>query len=276
MKLAALPDGTMTAVELVVTTRDDMFDICRALAHALDPAALDDPAAPVVVSVNGTYESGKKIVMDAMREVVGDGYRMHFFGNEGFDEHYRTHSLQGREIFFMDLAYTKGYKRRGFDYELNEMKKQEDLLRLRRRGGLTVLQNTSKPAAGMQVWVEKPPNLLDPTQSWRWGTVGETAVRNPYKIPQLDKHSLAGVFKAATRNKRPVWRWKKPPDWLRRVRIDIDDPRIFDTPAMQATLARLRDAAYDVQVALLHHKKHVNHLPVRPYGRALPQPRMGA
>lgn len=269
MTLARLPDGTMTAVELVVTSRQDMLDICHAIASALPENMLDDPAAPVVVSVNGTFASGKKIVMDVMREVVTAGMTMRFFGRPGFDEHYRTQSLKGREVFFMDMAYPKGYRRAGFDWMIDDDIKQDRLLAQRKRGGLTVLQNTSKPAQGIQVWVEKPPEMLDPTQSWRWG-LGQTAVRNPYRIIQLDRHPLRDVFKAAARNKRPIWRWKKPAEWLRRVRIDIDDPRIFNTPAMQVALARLRNAAHDVQVALVRDKKHISKLPPRPYASAVP------
>lgn len=65
----------MKTVSLITTERQHLFEITHKLMGAIDPAFLWNRLRPVVVSVQGGFSAGKKIIPDAAREVLFDALK---------------------------------------------------------------------------------------------------------------------------------------------------------------------------------------------------------
>ena len=51
--------------QFLTVCRDDLFDLTRRIFTAVNDDVLRDARNPLLVGVNGTMESGKKIISDA-------------------------------------------------------------------------------------------------------------------------------------------------------------------------------------------------------------------
>ena len=133
-------------IELITSSREDLFDISRRLAQAIEPQFLHDAANPVFVAVNGSLESGKKIISDALREeLLGSTSLCSFKGRNGYDE-YWTGTVQGKavEMDYIDAAYRSNYHIRALNY-LSHNQLEYIFLKQRETGGITVIQNRETP-----------------------------------------------------------------------------------------------------------------------------------
>lgn len=123
-------------------SRDALFQLGYILADMLPDGVLQDAKRPLLISVVGTFGSGKKIIPDAMRERLFEG-RPQLSGKLDYDEHWFGHHA-GRDLeldFLNSLWSDGGYS----DPVLNKIetphKLTEVFLQSRKNGGLTFVHN---------------------------------------------------------------------------------------------------------------------------------------
>lgn len=237
------------SVELITTTRDDLVDISRLLARALDPDLLRMDGQPIVFAVNGSHSSGKKIFPDIISEEVIGEREMIFSGRKGFDEFYFDPSEEGLQVSYIDLAY-------GYGYETESLRKPglESAASLMdafmkvggRHGGLSLMQNNRHDLPAANVWLED--GLRDPT-------------KNPLGIAELGQAGSEDITEAFSAARNSIEDRK----WVRRVRLDITDPRLLQSPGMQYAIETLTQQANEVRHLLVEQKVAASDLPARPY-----------
>lgn len=100
---------------LITTERGHLFRIANILTDAFPDSALSDPDDPVIITVCGSYGSGKKIFADAIRNrFLPDKKLRHFAGRENYDECWTgfaadTSRTQPLQITFLNAAWSRGY-----------------------------------------------------------------------------------------------------------------------------------------------------------------------
>jgi hypothetical protein len=122
-----------------------------------------------------------------------------------------------------------------------------------RQGGLSVLQNNKADIEGIHIWIED--GLRDPTT-------------NPHRITELGQDESDPSFKAFNAARSSIEDRK----WVRRVRLEITDPRLLQSPGMQYAVETLTQQANEIRHLLLDRKVAAMDLPARPYAVTAPAP----
>ena len=245
------------SVDLVTLRREDLFDISRLLARALDPDLLNVAGKPIIVTVNGSHSSGKKIVSDAMFEALWAGRDMIFSGQEGLDEFYFDPFESGLQLSFIDLAYGFGYKTESLQAPgvKSSGHLQEAFLQVcNKQGGLAVLQNNRQDVPGIHIWIED--GIRDPTF-------------NPRAISELGMQGAEDQTAFFTAARTTIADRK----WVRRVRLEVSDPRLLQTPQMQYAINTLTQQADEVRRLLLKKRLAADAIPPQPYKPTRKKPR---
>ncbi len=218
---------------LVTTCKQDIFDVAETLAAGIDGKFMQDAEAPVIIGVNGSIDTGKKIIPDAMRDkILKASPQRQFVGRSEYDEFW-TGSVHGKmvEIDFINVAWKYGYLSPGlvqFPKGSNSPRQlQEAFLEARKHGGISFIHNAQSPLnCSIKIWME-----------------------NDYGIPVCNhelkgKNSgLAGVFERAGFSG-----YFNP--WARYIEIAVRDKEMLATPQMQAALETLREGVNAVKQVL--------------------------
>ncbi|MBU0800316.1 MAG: hypothetical protein KKA05_04865 [Alphaproteobacteria bacterium] len=220
----------MICAHFLTVQRDDLFDLTRRICAMLPDDVMNDKDRPLVVGVNGTLQSGKKIISDAAIEALFDAGTAVMDGKAGYDEYWtgQRHGVP-LEIDYVDMAYPyrreysprldlplidgKRYPtpRRGDDNN----KKLTDFMIQRDGGGITFLQNAllDYPAPGLSFFIETD----------RGATVNYSPACK-----------LEATF--ALRDRFQAMGAKNP--WARFVGVQVVDERLLrDAPFMDALVA---------------------------------------
>ncbi len=236
-------------LSLITTTREDLFDISHVLGDALSSVEMDNPKRPVIVSVEGSTDSGKKIFFDGMRRMLlGTGSPVKFNGMFGVDEYWNGEKADQKkiEIDFVDAAWRQCYPHM---YHVKSLQKQRprnaggeefmtDFFAERKLGGLTVVQNSDIWIPfDMAVWVEKEKHR----QPFR-GDVGARLTKD---------NELTPAFEAAL----------KKSAWARLVEIEVPDGSLAGNAKIQEAVMTLTKAVAQVRQAL----QDDTEVPSRPY-----------
>jgi hypothetical protein len=145
--------------------RQDIVDLSRAIARCIPSSFMTDRAAPVRIAVQGSYQSGKKIVADYGRsEIFGIADEKLKFGGDaahknilasafnakaaltsyGHDEHdeyvYGPCGEDMREVSFMNLAWLAGFSK-AIPRKVSDADKLAAHLAQRSHGGIAYLHN---------------------------------------------------------------------------------------------------------------------------------------
>lgn len=218
-----------TVIDTITTTREELFDISDMLAEAIAPF-LRDRARPVVIAVNGSLESGKKIIADGLRErLLSSASPAAFTGREGYDEYWKGVSPDGSpvEMTYLDAGWRSQHRAGYHSTAINprniigapQAEPQSfsqfinAFLSDRSAGGVSVIQNTEhygeeeedvKP--DVEVWIQRRHhvNIVGPPK--------------PSRLPERGK--LTQDFKALDDSAK---------SWARFVRITVFDQRLKET-----------------------------------------------
>lgn len=217
-------------ITLVTTSRQDMVDITHTLAKALDLKLMQDPETPVVMSLNGSMESGKAIFSDEMYTAL--------FGKPFVSDRakFEVQEVDGRKVEFdyIDIAFNNYQSPVTGLGQGSYEEREKAFFDQRKDGGISIVQNMRKPEkADIGIWVEKNNGYqmyqyqLGPEHGSRLG----------------ERNALSGVFEHAARLYPD-----KPQDrsWVRYVEIDIRDRRLLDSPKFQEAVEFLTQASQEV------------------------------
>tara|TARA_R110002126_G_scaffold13118_4_gene57009 strand:- start:155848 stop:156681 length:834 start_codon:yes stop_codon:yes gene_type:complete len=147
-------------------TRQDIVDLSRAIAGCIPSSFMTDPRAPVRVAVQGSYESGKKIIADYGRnEIFGiEEAKLSFCddkvhnntctavfnkraalsscGHAEYDEYvYGQRDNETYEVSFINLAWMGGYSK-AIPNRTNDTAKLAAHFKQRRYGGIAYIHNS--------------------------------------------------------------------------------------------------------------------------------------
>ena len=210
----------MITARFLTASRDDLFALTRRLMAAVCAADLPrDVAAPLLVGVSGSLQSGKKIITDAAVESLFDPGTAVMDGKAGYDEYWRgTRDGNAFGVNYIDMAYPyrseysesfAAQRRaiRGCDNDMTT--KFNDFCAARTLPGVTFVQNPASfnDRCGLTIYIEN------------------RALQEPvgYKIPRL--HLAPNGLKTAFAN------LSSQQPWARLVEIEIRDPRLLASPA---------------------------------------------
>lgn len=213
-------------IQIVTTSREDLFAIARLMMQALDPLQLQDPARPLLFALRGSYGAGKSIFIDTFRsEMFDDATTVTFRGRADYDERWRgTIGGQPAEIGFINPCQPGGFSRK----KLNDAPQAERagiFSTLRQDGGLTVIQNKADgQGVDVDIWVED-----------NWGTL----------LGYDDSHlatarkSLVKKFDQATKtSNRLCHHDTRAENWVRYLDIRISDPTLLKNREFIQSLQR--------------------------------------
>lgn len=154
-------------VEIITTQREHLFAVTKLLFGALERDLLRDPQSPVMTSVKGSFESGKKIIPDAAAEqLLGSQHRIKTYGDYHISDEYRINSRRRLEVDFIN-ASCGDYSFDSSAYGLAEEELLEYFLPQRKYGGVNFIHNNNcswntdnTPAFPdryeMGIWLERP------------------------------------------------------------------------------------------------------------------------
>lgn len=241
------PSSSPLKAQLLVMTRDDLVDIAKAFADAIERPYLLQRHRPVTVNLRGTVGDGKKLVADTVRErVLGPACECEFYGKHEYDEFW-TREVMGRkiEVNFINLAWGGEYGSR----VLRKLEKPGELEHafglMRHHGGIDLIQNKRESAhVSVDIWLERRGAS---TANWEKSRARESGLSEAF----LRAHD-AGL----------------PSQWLRYAEITVYDERLKMSQPMIEAVNRLSAASAAVAAALVDGKKR---LPRAPY-RKDPQP----
>ena len=158
------PRPVIAKVEFLTRTRDDLFTLTRRLMSSMSPLALQDAGKPVIISVDGSYAAGKKIIPDAARQHMLPG-TTDFNGRENDYELWRgRYNDKDFELDFLNyehwvqfLEHRSEQKETGPATQHTAVTARSEFLGLRRHGGITFLHNdeaTQKDIADITIQIE--------------------------------------------------------------------------------------------------------------------------
>jgi hypothetical protein len=196
-------------LSIITTKRDDLFSIGRVIAESLDSAFLTEPAKPVLIAINGCFQSGKSIIAEAGREALIGKTEM---SGGKKDDHEQWIAQRQDGFGTIEIGYSDGYH--------NSDKKFDELSRQRKHGGISYLQNTlelnksDKHEVDIEVWIESP---------GRYPISGES---------RADCSPLAGIYNQQSNRKS---------QWTRYIEIVIHNPKIAASKKFQGSLEKIRE-----------------------------------
>jgi hypothetical protein len=132
------------SVTLVTTQRQDIFALGRLLVQGIDERFFKDPEKPILISLNGSLESGKTIIAEEGRRILIPQATL-ANGNKGYDEIWAG-QRNGRpfEIGYIDANWALRDFRTvdGNDDYSDAGFAAESFLKNRRSPGITYVQNS--------------------------------------------------------------------------------------------------------------------------------------
>lgn len=235
--------------EFITTEREDLVDIAKIFAQAVDPALLTDKCTPVTVSLCGSFNAGKSIFIDILRnEIFDTNEQPHFSGRKNYDEYWQGKVNNNLfDLHYIDFAYPGGYHHPILS-QRQDKSKLDVFMSQRLHGGVTVIQNHSRPVScDFNIWIESPRNYADT----RITTEPITGNRH---VPA----KLKNIFQAAhdmTLDKKTY------NSWTRYVEIIIANNNLA-TPSLLQAYGDLRDklnaTATELFVENNARQKHLN------------------
>jgi len=230
-------------ISLHTSTREQLLDLARHMAAAVEDTALANAAQPVVVSMRGSFSCGKKIFPDMCREVLGADdksesryapalysrdekgrtmYAAQIHKKGGFvpkEAEFWSGRKDGTpvEVQLIDAGYTlEGSTPMPSAIREWEQTKK-NFLRQRAAAGVTFISNDEKgaEAAGIDLWL----------QSKRSPVVMSAEKDRAGKSP------LAAQFNASSNA------------WSRYIEITVTDERLLNAPRFMQFIERLKDPA---------------------------------
>lgn len=214
------------SVSILTRYHDDLFRISRILMRGLDPALLTDPQNPILISVDGSTDSGKKIMPDAAYPVLL-GRNFIDTGTIDYDEYCFSGSKRRKvEVDFLNAAWEVGptdpsrYHLPSLNgYNVPRMQKIQDFLAQRQHGGVSFIHNSpqfAKKHAWLNIWIESGDSL-------------PTTISKVERAPQALKDKFNQL--------RDDYN-----GWVRYVRITVKDDRLIQSPRFMAAIDSLRPA----------------------------------
>ena len=169
--------------QFITVSRADLFALTQRIFESVNDDVLRDARNPLVVGVNGTMESGKKIIADAAVEYLFDKDTALREGFAGRDEYWT--GLRGGRMFEIDYIDTAYQDREGYspflqhdripaDRDLRETQRYGEkiylFLRQRAEGGITFLQNAHQemPQPGLSFFIERSRGRIVKYLEPRW------------------------------------------------------------------------------------------------------------
>lgn len=222
--LAPASDTARGAVNkhFVSTSRDHVVDVMRRLAGALPDTVLEDAKQPLVVALDGGINAGKSLIPYVFREVLFEGAAQDLKGRKEFDEIWtaQTPSGQQREVGFVNLVwpwmvYSESLKQ---DYPAGRKPQPQDVAEAffekRQAGGVTFVSHANRGdiASGVHISVVKNGILRDLEK--------ENSLKDKF-IEVACKHSNG--------------------PWLRRIKIEVSDPRLLADKAFMQAVSDIED-----------------------------------
>lgn len=215
-------------------SRDQIAEFSRRLAACIPADFIRDKGTPVQVSIEGSYQCGKKIIPDLMRdELLGDDLQDTDKGNAPYDE-YATGEYQGEhmEVSYIDMAWGREVfsfydpDQLASHYSRSDQSVLDTHLENRSKMGVAFIHNANSQMAGtniqtnpdIEIWVEKDDYL----QNMRFCAGGPRC----YSLGEkLEKHfSKAAISEG----------------WGRYVEIGLPNAELAENKAVQATLQEFR------------------------------------
>ncbi|MCB9990110.1 MAG: hypothetical protein H6867_01865 [Rhodospirillales bacterium] len=251
-------------LHLLSRKRQDLVDISHQVFGAIPDEYLRDPSNPVVVSVRGTFEGGKKVIPDTAIEYLygispNDRERLtriapyvnqatprlpaSFEGKRNYDERWLgARNDMPLEINFINAAWHSGY--RTLDENFHDYTTLDDqeyqiasaFLDLQRQaGGISFVHNShilAQRQAWIDIWIEKSASMRS--------IVGD--------YPSLFKKSPKSL-----KEQYNAVATESDYDWTRYIRLDIRHNTLLGDPRFVNALKPLHDSG-------MHHryerKKH--------------------
>lgn len=219
----------------ITTTRDDLVAISRIMAEAMNPAWLTDKERPFLISVDGSFRSGKSIFKDVIREKTFEDHSTGFKGFPDMDEYWISH-IDGKniEIDYMDAAWHNDYfnprldTASGCSQKMSDKKKLKRFMEARKHGGISIVQNCNMPKkADIQIFVESRYDRRDTASSEP--TVGLRRV--PPALKDLHDATHEVLYDTA--------------HWVRYVEITLKDGRVLNDMHFVSVIADFTHAAND-------------------------------
>lgn len=213
---------SIITTRFLTAARADLFALTADLTRAIPDTVYQDPTRPLLMTVEGTVSSGKKIITDAAIEYLfdkmpgtpkkGQGQTAQMAaqmkGRLGYDEYWRGRR-KGEifELHYMDNAWPR---RTSYSASLRRGRKSKlaDFMAQRRHGGLTIIQNLG---------VEAEPDIRMIIEAHDRYPVGYYRKQRLETLPS----SLQDHFNQLARQN----------DWARYVKIQIRDERLQNDPA---------------------------------------------
>jgi hypothetical protein len=215
----------------VTTERHHLVDLTRRLVDAIELERLRDPSDPIIVTVCGTYNSGKKIISDVAVELLLGNDRS-LKGRKGFDE-YWFNKNRTLEIDFIDSAFDGGYSSSKLtpsmaDFSMRDVEKVSAFLRKRNRGGITFIQNGEIEGRlpSVEIWIERDDKdiVLSKTSEYGFRTVDFDLATRTKKAPKMlkEKFNTLSTFDDDC--------------WVRYVEVKVNDKDLAQSQAMKDVL----------------------------------------
>lgn len=210
--------------QFITVARADLFALTQRIFESVPDDALRDPANPLTVGVNGTMESGKKIIADAAVEYLFDKDTAAREGIGGRDEYWTgQRGARPFEIDYIDVAYQdrEEYSPRlqhdqlPADRDLRATQRYGEkiylFLRQRAAGGITFLQNAQNEMSqpSLSFFIEKTSGSILSYTDPRWV---DTPLSMRYEFQSIARKNF----------------------WTRLVSVDVRDERLLDDSRFMA------------------------------------------
>ncbi len=248
----------MITARFITVEREDLFDMTRRLIGAVETGLLQDTQDPVLVSVIGSPNCGKKIVADAAREILFDTPPV-MTGQSGHDE-YWTGMRAGApmEFHYMDSAYGHNFSNEELNNRQCRRERIDIFKNFRQAGGMTVIQNIDEASnrdADITFTIKK--RLFE--------------IEQPYRDPGPDRDNGKKIVR---RDKELMNQFNAEAEshpWLRYVEVEVHNPRLLKSPQFREAFSSLASPQPILEViksavmALVHGERAYSSLPR--YGR---------
>ncbi len=228
-------------ISLHTSKRQQLLDLARNMAAAMDDALVADAAQPVMVSMRGSFSCGKKIFPDMCREALGAAAKTEDF----YEPKLYSHDDKGNIMFASNIHRKGGFVPHeaefwsgtkdgkpvevqlldgGYILEGNPpraaavmewQQTKENFLAKRGAGGVTFICNDEKGAAdcGIDIWLQSKRSPV------KMGTEKDRA----------GKSTLAKQFNASS------------DAWSRYIEITVTDQRLLNSPRFMQFVDQLKD-----------------------------------